>query len=153
MGQLMNGPPVRILLAEDNAAHAKLVMRTLAEHCLANTVSHVTDGEAALDYLLGRREYQNSSECPKPDVVLLDLKLPKIDGLTVLETIKSTDELRRLPVIILSTSNADSDASRAYELGANSYLVKPTDFAQFSQMIDDLGNYWLSWNRRPPAAP
>jgi len=149
----MNNLPLHILLADDNAAHAKLVMRSFADHRLANIVEHVNDGEAALDYLLHRREFKNSPDYPLPDIILLDLKLPKIDGLNVLKTIRETDDLRRLPVIILSTSNATADVTRAYELCASSYLVKPTDFGQFSQMIDNLGNYWLLWNRSPWATP
>ncbi len=149
----MNSIPLRILLADDNAAHAKLVMRIFADHRLANTVEHVTDGEATLDYLLHRRELKNASDYPLPDAIILDLNLPRIDGLSVLKSIRETDELRRLPVIILTTSNSTTDVTRAYELGASSYLVKPTDFEQFSQMIEDLGNYWLLWNRSPWATP
>lgn len=149
----MNGSPARILLAEDNAAHAKLVMRSFTEHPLANTVTHVTDGEAALDYLFRRRNFQDSPESQLPDIVLLDLKLPKVDGLKVLEVIKTTKELQLLPVVMLSTSSADADVLRAYELGVNSYLLKPTNFAWFSQMIDTLGNYWLRWNRSPNSTP
>ncbi|TWU11700.1 Response regulator rcp1 [Symmachiella macrocystis] len=149
----MNSRPLRILLADDNTAHAKLVMRIFADHRLTNTVEHVTDGEATLDYLLHRCEFRNAPDYPLPDAVLLDLNLPKIDGLNVLKSIRETDRLRRLPVIILSTSNATTDVTRAYELGANSYLVKPTDFEQFSQMINDLGDFWLHWNRSPWATP
>ncbi|QDT47371.1 Response regulator rcp1 [Symmachiella dynata] len=145
----MNSMPLRILIADDDASHARLVMRIFADHRLANTVEHVADGEATLNYLSQRRDFKNAPDYRLPDALLLDLKLPRIDGLSVLKSIRETDELRRLPVIILSTSNATTDVTRAYELGASSYLVKPTDFGQFSQMINDLGDYWLLWNRSP----
>lgn len=149
----MNSIPLRILIADDDASHVRLVMRIFADHPLANTVEHVADGEATLRYLLQRRDFKNAPDYRLPDAILLDLNLPRIDGLSVLKSIRETDELRRLPVIILTTSNSTTDVTRAYELGASSYLVKPTDFGQFSQMIDDLGNYWLLWNRSPWATP
>lgn len=140
----MDGQPVKILLAEDNASHAKLIMRCLEDHAVANEITHVTDGEAALDFLL--LPHENSFY---PDLILLDLRLPKVDGLEVLKQIKSTEKLLTIPVVILTTSDAETDIAKAYKLNANSYLVKPVDFDQFSKMLKHLGFYWLAWNRSP----
>jgi len=145
----LKGEPLSILLVEDNLDHAELVMRSLREHRVANRVRLVEDGEAALDYLLRQGEYAEPHSSPWPHVVLLDLRLPKIDGLEVLRQIKTSDELKRIPVVILTTSEADRDVARAYEHHANSYLVKPVDFAKFTQLMDDLGFYWLGWNHYP----
>ncbi len=137
------------LLVEDNMAHAELVQRSLKDHQVANKVIHLTDGEMALDYLLQRGSYADSEQHPRPSVVLLDLRLPKVDGLEVLKTIKTSEELQGLPVVILTTSEAEQDVAHAYESHANSYLVKPVDFQMFQELMEDLGFYWLSWNRSP----
>jgi len=142
----MKGEPLTILLIEDNADHAELVLRGFRDHRVANTIFHVTDGEAALDYLYQRGDYSDPTTCPRPHVVLLDLRLPKVDGLEVLQKVKSDDSLKRIPVVILSTSEAERDVAMAYDFHANSYLVKPVDFVKFTQLMDDLGFYWLSWN-------
>ncbi len=138
-----------VLLVEDNMAHAELVQRSLKDHQVANKVIHLTDGEMALDYLLQRGSYADSEQHPRPSVVLLDLRLPKVDGLEVLKTIKTSEELQGLPVVILTTSEAEQDVAHAYESHANSYLVKPVDFQMFQELMEDLGFYWLSWNRSP----
>lgn len=140
---------VNILLVEDNASHAELVMRSLGEHRLTRTISHVSDGEAALEYLFRRGTYDDDEKYPRPDLVLLDLRLPKIDGLEVLKEIRSTENLQRMPVVILSTSYAELDVGKAYDYHANSYLVKPLDFEEFTQLMNDLGFYWLGWNHYP----
>ncbi len=145
----MDGEPLIILLVEDNYDHAELIVRSFQDHRVVNQIHHVIDGEAALDYLFRRDEYANSKGSPRPHVILLDLRLPKIDGLAVLHEIKTDEELRCIPVVILTTSEAESDLAQAYEHHANSYLVKPVDFAKFTHLIDDLGFYWLGWNRRP----
>ncbi len=145
----MDGRPLVILLAEDNQAHTKLVIRGFEQHHVGNQVFCVSDGEQALDFLNQRGEYSDPSEYPRPDLVLLDLRLPRVDGLEVLRKIKTTDALQTIPVVILTTSDAESDVSRAYELNANSYLVKPIDFERFSAMIRELGFYWLAWNKPP----
>ena len=145
----MKGKPVVILLIEDNHAHAELVIRSFQEHRVANRVHHVLDGETALDYLFRRGDYADSEKSPRPHLILLDLRLPRIDGLEVLAEIKADEELRRVPVVILTTSEAESDLARAYKHHANSYLVKPLDFYSFAQLMDDLGFYWLAWNRQP----
>ncbi len=135
-----------ILLVEDNPAHAELVLRSFEEHKFNNTIIHLPDGEAALDYLKpGLEESPN----PLPHVILLDLGLPRIDGLEVLRQLKTSERLRKIPVIILTTSAAERDVAEAYSYHANSYIVKPIDFARFANVMDDLGRYWLGLNYYP----
>ena len=138
-----------ILLVEDNASHAELVKRSLGGHDLSTSIHHVSDGEAALDYLFQRGPYQDVEDNPRPHLVLLDLRLPKIDGLEVLREIRNAEKLHRIPVVILSTSYADLDVGKAYEHHANSYLIKPLDFEKFTKLMNDLGFYWLGWNHYP----
>ena len=145
----MRGKPITILHVEDNSDHADLVARTLLDHCVANDIRLVRDGQAALDYLFHREEFADPIENPRPALVLLDLRLPKVDGLDVLSVIKSNDELSTIPVVILTSSEAEVDLVRAYKHHANSYLVKPVGFEDFSKMMAQLGFYWLCWNRHP----
>ena len=145
----MNGNALTILFVEDNPDHAELVMRSFEDHRVANQIHHLTDGEAALDYLLRRGVYSDPEKSPRPHVVLLDLRLPKVDGLEVLKIIRSSEGLEKIPVVILTTSHAELDVDRAYEYHANSYLVKPLDFDKFTKLMDDLGFYWLGWNHYP----
>lgn len=145
----MDGEALVILLVEDNPDHTELIMRSLHDHRVANKIYHVPDGEEALDYLFRRAGYTDPKKSPRPHVILLDLRLPKIDGLEVLKEIKASDELRRIPVVVLTTSEAEGDVSTAYENHANSYLVKPVDFDKFTKLMNGLGFYWLSWNRKP----
>lgn len=142
----MSMQPVRFLLVEDDDSHALLVMRNLERARVVNNVDRVSDGAAALAYLRAEEPYQDRAA---PDVVLLDLKLPKVDGLEVLERIKRDEQLRKIPVVILTTSDAETDRARAYNNHVNSYVVKPIDFEQFQKMIKDLGFYWSIWNCRP----
>src|SRR5271169_3287169 len=121
----MNGEPVMVMLVEDNMDHAELVMRTLEDHRIANRIRHFTDGQSALDYLLRQGEFWDPAASPRPHVILLDLRLPRVDGLQVLEVIKENEELKTIPVVILTTSEAEKDVARAYNHYANSYLVKP----------------------------
>jgi CheY-like chemotaxis protein len=145
----MPGEPLVILLVEDNPDHAELVLRSLADFQVANRIVHVEDGEAALEYLHGRGAYTDRHAFPIPHLMLLDLRLPKVDGLQVLKEVKESDKLRPLPVVILTTSEAERDLAMAYEYHANSYLTKPVDFIDFSKLLVDLGFYWLAWNTRP----
>lgn len=145
----MNGEPLRILLIEDNPDHAELIKRGFQDHRIANKIYHVSDGEAALDYLFHRGDYADPKKSPSPHIILLDLRLPKIDGLEVLKEIKSDKNLRSIPVVVLTTSEAEKDMVIAYYNHANSYLVKPVDFEKFTKLMDDLGFYWLAWNRKP----
>lgn len=144
---MMIGEPVVILLVEDNEAHAELVLESLEKHRIANDTYHVEDGEAALDFLFRRRKYADEEPSPRPHVILLDLRLPKVDGLQVLEKIKGDKSLRRIPVVVLTTSEAERDLAQAYECHANSYVVKPIDYEMFVNLMNDLGFYWLSWNK------
>jgi CheY-like chemotaxis protein len=150
----MAGPaaPTRdftILLVEDDVDHAELVFRSLGEHLPHAHVSHVSDGQAALDYLLRRGDYSDPARSPVPELILLDLRLPLVDGLSVLEEVKRSPELRRVPAVVLTTSDAPVDLQRAYASHVNSYLVKPMDYEQFSRQVQDLGLYWVGWNRHP----
>jgi CheY-like chemotaxis protein len=145
----MVGEPILVMLVEDNVDHAELVIRTLEEHRIANKVSHFLDGQSALDYLFQRGEFSNQTDNPRPHVILLDLRLPRVDGIDVLKSIKESDELKSIPVVVLTTSEAEKDVARAYYNHANSYLVKPVGFEEFKKLMDDLGFYWLGWNTHP----
>jgi len=136
-----------ILLIEDNQDHADLIIRSLKGHDLAKEIRHISDGEAALNYLFRRNEYSDLLKSPYPGMILLDLRLPKVDGLEVLKEIKSCERLRRIPVVILTTSEAERDISSAYNNHANSYIVKPVDFDKFTELMSSLCYYWLGWNQ------
>ena len=141
--------PVVILLVEDNPSHAELIMRSLEDNRAKNQIYHVSDGEMALDYLFRRNDFAEPAKSPIPQVILLDLRLPKVDGLEVLRRVKQSTDLSAIPVVILTTSEAERDVTMAYELHANSYLVKPVVFSKFIQLMDQLGFYWLNWNHSP----
>ena len=147
--QTLNGKPLNILLVEDNPDHAELVRRNMEDAQIANRIVHVTDGEMALDYMFGRGSYADREKHPLPDLVLLDLRLPKIDGLQVLKEVKTDARTLATPVVILTTSDGERDMAMAYEHHANSYVTKPVDFSAFNTLLHDLGFYWLAWNRRP----
>ena len=144
----MVGEPVLVMLVEDNLDHAELVMRTLADHRVANRIIHFTDGQSALDYMFRRGEYADPPGA-RPHVILLDLRLPRVDGIEVLQAIKESPELRQIPVVVLTTSETEKDIARAYYNHANSYLVKPVGYEEFVKLMQDLGFYWLSWNTLP----
>lgn len=148
----MTGEALRILLVEDNEDHAELVKRNFAEHHVANTIYHVRDGEQALQYLFRQGKFASAADSPKPNLILLDLRLPKVDGIEVLKQVKSSPELKAIPVVVLTSSTSDKDAIKAYSSYANSYLVKPVDFAKFTLLMKDLGYYWLAWNKNPTAS-
>lgn len=149
MKKLVNGEPLILLLVEDNAAHAEMVKRSFEQHQVSNIIQHVEDGQAALDYLGREGEYKDETKYPFPHCVLLDLRLPKVDGLEVLRQIKTNDSLKKMPVVILTTSAAEKDVAMAYEYHANSYVVKPMDFDKFDALMNDLGYYWMAWNQNP----
>jgi two-component system, response regulator len=146
---MINGKSVVILLVEDDPAHAEIVRRNLETFRVANRMLHVSDGQAALDYLFRQDAFADPEDSPTPDLILLDLRLPKVDGLEVLRRIKAEDALKRIPTVILTTSAAEADMIGAYTQGAGSYLVKPVNFEKFTQMMDAFGFYWLAWNRYP----
>ena len=138
--------PYTILLVEDEPAHAEIVRRSFESIGIANMLQHVSDGEAALDYLYRNNEFSDPATSPRPGLILLDLRLPKVDGQQLLKTIKSDPNLNSIPVVVLTTSASEADIAMAYSNNANSYLVKPVDFTKFSEMLETLGTYWMSWN-------
>jgi two-component system, response regulator len=140
-----------ILLVEDNADDEALTLRALKKNNITNEVVVARDGAEALDYLFGTGGYKGRDTSILPQVVLLDLKLPKIDGLEVLERIRGDKRTKLLPIVILTSSNEEQDMLRGYDLGANSYVRKPVDFAEFIEAVRNLGLYWLLLNQRPPA--
>lgn len=146
---MINGDPLVILLVEDDPAHAEIVRRNLEDFRVANRIVHVEDGQAALDYLFRRNGYADPNTSPRPSLILLDMRLPKVDGMEVLRQIRQDDELKLLPVIVLTTSAAENDVVGAYTQGATSYLVKPVDIQSFTKMMEAFGLYWLAWNRFP----
>jgi CheY-like chemotaxis protein len=139
-----------ILLVEDNPSDIELTKRALERGHIANELAVVEDGEEALDYLFGRGAYSGRDISQLPTLTLLDLKLPKIPGLEVLRQIRADPRLRRMPVVILTTSTEEQDVTAGYELGVNSYIRKPVDFNQFTKAIEHLGLYWLVMNQTPP---
>lgn len=139
---------LEILLVEDNANDAELTLLAFQEAHIANQVKVVRDGAEALDFLFCTGQYKERRMDERPKVILLDLKLPKIDGLKVLERIKSEPKTRSIPVVILTSSREDPDIQESYRLGANSYIVKPVDFLQFSEAVQELGFYWLLLNQQ-----
>jgi CheY-like chemotaxis protein len=143
------GEPLVILLIEDNESHAELVIRSMRDQRVANVIYHVIDGQQALDFLFHRGDYTDEKGSPRPNLILLDLRLPKIDGIEVLKIVKETENLRRIPVVILTSSDAESDIARSYDYHANSYVVKPLEFKTFVRLMGDLGFYWLGWNTQP----
>lgn len=145
----MNEPSPDILLVEDNPNDAMLAIRSLTESKIANKIVHLTDGQAALDYLFCEGTFSKRDPAEKPKVILLDLKLPKVSGLQVLKRIRSQEVTRLLPVVILTSSQEESDLVESYKLGANSFIVKPLDFENFSKSIKQVGLYWLLLNKPP----
>jgi CheY-like chemotaxis protein len=142
--------PARILLVEDSRMDVELTLDAFREARLANTISVASNGQAALDYLFGRGSYADRTTYPLPNLILLDLKLPGIDGHMVLRQIKGTPELKRLPVIILTSSKEEGDRALSYDNGANSYLVKPVSFEGFLDVVRQLEDYWFTLNIGPP---
>jgi CheY-like chemotaxis protein len=141
----------RILLVEDDPKDVELTLTALDEYHLANEVVVASDGEQALDYLCCRGRYAQR-ERQNPAVLLLDLKLPKVDGLEVLKQVKSDDQLKLIPVVVLTSSREEKDMVASYELGVNAYVVKPVDFHQFVNAIKELGAFWAVINEPPPGS-
>lgn len=141
---------VEILLVDDSALDAELAIRGLQEHNLANNVVWVKDGEQALDYVYRRGKFEGRSGAG-PRLILLDLKMPKVDGIEVTRTIKSDEKMRHIPIVIMTSSKEEKDISELYNLGANSYIVKPLDFEALANVASRAGYYWLAINRAPTA--
>jgi CheY-like chemotaxis protein len=141
----------RILIVEDDPRDLELTLAALAEHNLANEVMITRDGKQALDYLYCRGEFSTRSN-ENPAVLLLDLKLPKVDGLEVLEQIKLDERLKIIPVVVLTSSHEERDMVRSYKLGVNAYVVKPVDFHEFINAVKELGVFWALINEPPPGS-
>ena len=140
---------VEILLAEDNMNDAELTIRALKQNNLANKLVHVKDGAEALDFIFAQGDYSNRKVENGPKVVLLDLKMPKINGIEVLRKIKSDERTKKIPVVVLTSSKEDPDIRVCYALGVNSYVVKPMKFESLVKVLSDLGLYWLLLNQPP----
>ncbi|MES2431785.1 MAG: response regulator [Bacteroidota bacterium] len=138
---------IEILLVEDNMDDAELTIRAIKKNKIANNIIHLKDGAAAIDFLFGQGEFDNRDILNKPKVILLDLKMPKIDGMEVLDKIKTNDLTKAIPVVVLTSSKEGPDVEKAYALGANSYIVKPVDFDGFIKAIYEIGLYWLILNQ------
>jgi len=146
----MNHNSVDILLIEDNPNDAELTINELKEHSMANNLFHAKDGEEALEFIFATGKYAGEREIENyPKLILLDIKMPKVDGIEVLEKIKSDNRTKHIPVVILTSSKEDPDIKQCYALGANSYIVKPVNFDGFAQSIKNLGFYWLLLNQPP----
>lgn len=141
----------RILLVEDDPKDVELTLTGLAEYNLANEVVVARDGEEALDYLYRRGNYQTRSN-GNPAVMLLDLKLPKVNGFEVLQQVRGNENLKMIPVVVLTSSNEEHDLVRSYKLGVNAYVVKPVDFHQFVNAVKELGAFWAVINEAPPGS-
>ncbi|MHB8421765.1 MAG: response regulator [Leptospirales bacterium] len=140
---------IEILLVEDNPADAELTLRALKSHNFANNVYWVKNGRDALDFIFCQGQYIGRSFVNSPKLVLLDLKLPKVDGIEVLREMKSDERTRTIPVVMLTSSNEERDLVESYRLGVNSYIVKPVEFEKFVNMVADVGLYWMLTNRMP----
>jgi len=140
---------VEILLVEDSDEDAELTERALKKHKLTNRLHRVVDGAEAIDFLFGTGAYAGRNGASNPRVILLDLKLPKLDGMDVLRKLKSDPALKTVPVVVLTSSKEDRDLREAYQLGVNSYIVKPVQFDKFVQAVEQLGLYWALLNQRP----
>src|SRR5579872_5145456 len=138
---------VEILLVEDNPDDAALTIRALKKHNLANRLTHLKDGVEALEFIYGTGAYEGRNISQTPKVILLDLKMPKVNGIEVLTKLKSNPITRTIPVVVLTSSAEDPDIKKCYELGANSYIVKPVEFDNFTKRISELGMYWMVLNR------
>jgi len=140
---------VEILLVEDNPHEAELAILSLKKHRLANKLLHIDDGAEALDFIFSKGAYKENKNIPYPKLILLDLKLPKVDGLEILRQVKSDERTRAIPVVILTSSREEKDIIESYKLGVNSYIVKPVSFDAFAKAISELGFYWLLLNQEP----
>ncbi|MBS1788629.1 MAG: response regulator [Acidobacteria bacterium] len=146
---MVNADAVEILLVEDNPQHVELTLRALKKHNLANNVLVARDGAEALEFIFAEGAYSQRRIENGPKVILLDLKLPKVDGLEVLRRIKSDDRTKAIPVVVVTTSEQEQDVVESYKLGVNSYIVKPVSFDKFIQAVSELGFYWMLLNEPP----
>lgn len=140
---------VEILLIEDNPHEAELTIRGLKKNNLANNLVHIDDGAEALDFIFSKGKYANNVSSPSLKVILLDLKLPKVDGLEILRQVKSNELTKMIPVVVLTSSKEDKDIIESYKFGVNSYIVKPVNFESFAKAISEVGLYWMILNQAP----
>ncbi len=140
---------IEILLVEDNPNDAELTLRALKKNNIVNKIVHLKDGADALDYLFAEGAYAGRNLNIKPRLILLDLKMPKVDGIEVLRKVKASESTKAIPVVVLTSSNEDPDVKICYELGANSYIVKPVGFDNFTKAVAELGVYWILLNQPP----
>lgn len=147
------GNPIRILIADDDPDDRMLAEEALEENRLANDLHFVEDGEELMDYLRRRGKYAKPGSAPRPGLILLDLNMPKKDGREALEDIKSDPALRRIPVVVLTTSRAEEDVLRTYDLGVNSFITKPVEFEQLVEVMKDMGRYWFEIVELPSDEP
>jgi two-component system response regulator len=146
----MNSQSIDVLLVEDNMDDAELTIMELKKHHMANNLVHVIDGEQALEFVFSTGQFQGRQDVTQnPKLILLDIKMPKLNGMEVLKTIRENERTRAIPIVILTSSMEDPDIKRCYELGANSYIVKPVNFERFAEAIRNLGFYWLLLNQPP----
>jgi len=143
----MNAQPIEIILVEDNPDDAALTKRAFKTSNLSNNLIHLKNGEEAISFIFEGKEFDGTKFTENPKVILLDLKMPKVNGIEVLEKIKSNEKTKSIPVVILTSSSEDPDIKKCYELGANSYIVKPVEFEKFSKTVAELGLYWLVLNK------
>jgi len=146
-----NGNAVEILLVEDNPQDVEMTLRAFRKRNLTNKVHVVNDGEEALEYIFANGSYAHRDIRHQPRIILLDLKLPKVDGLEVLRQVKSDERTRTIPVVVLTSSREEQDVVESYKLGVNSYIVKPVDFDKFLDSVGELGLYWMLLNEPPPS--
>lgn len=145
----MEHTEIEILLIEDNPEEAELTIRSLRKQNLANRLLHIDDGAEALDVIFSKGKYADNKNPLHPKLILLDLKLPRVDGLEILRNIKSDEETKLIPVVVLTSSKEESDIIESYRLGVNSYIVKPVNFDSFTKAVSELGLYWVIHNQSP----
>jgi CheY-like chemotaxis protein len=146
-----NFKPVKILLVEDNVQDIEITQRAFAKGRVRNELTVVRDGEEAIDYLYHRGKYQDPATSPRPGMILLDLNLPKVGGLEVLQQIKKDDQLKQIPVIVLTVSQREEDVVRSYDLGVNTYIQKPVEFDNFMRVVNAVHEYWILIATLPPS--
>lgn len=139
-----------ILIVEDDASHRLLIRKTFENHSVKNRIMEAEDGQQALDYVYGRGQYSDRTAYPYPDLILLDIKMPKVDGFEVLKTLKTDTTTRHIPIIMLTTSSREEEIARGYDYGANAYITKPVDFAAFSEKIKNIKLFWILTAEIPP---
>jgi two-component system response regulator len=140
---------IEILLVEDNPHEAELTIRSLKKQNLVNKLIHIDDGAEALDFIFSRGKYSDNAKVQQPKLILLDLKLPKVDGLEILRHLKADERTRKIPVVVLTSSKEEKDIMETYKLGVNSYVTKPVNFESFAKAVAELGLYWMILNQSP----